>query len=164
MIRHRAALAAFSMLGLAACDRAADEAPANPNPPQASAASAGSATAAPAPQDASARLSLAAPDAPAFAVLYPDALVEEPATTAVGPDGEGGLVTFATEAEPDAVVAFYRQHAEAAGLTSVMGMNQGDARAYGAAGAQPNGASLQVVASPGETDRTSVQLTWNAGR
>lgn len=164
MIRHWAALAAFSMLGLAGCDRAADEAPANPNPPQASAASAGSATAAPAPQDASAQLSLAAPDAPAFAVLYPDAVVEEPATTAVGPDGEGGLVTFATEAEPDAVVAFYRQHAEAAGLTSVMGMNQGDARAYGASGAQPNGASLQVVASPGETDRTSVQLTWNAGR
>ena len=81
-----------------------------------------------------------------------------------GPGLEQVEQTFATEAEPDAVVAFYREHAEAAGLTSVMGMNQGDARAYGAAGAQPNGASLQVVASPGETDRTSVQLTWNAGR
>lgn len=164
MIRHWAALAAFSMLGLAGCDRAAEHAPANPKQAPAPAATSGSATAAPAPQGTSARLSLAAPDAPAFAVLYPGAVMEDPATTAVGPDGEGGLVTFATEAEPDAVVAFYRQHAEAAGLTSVMGMNQGDARAYGAADAQPNGASLQVVASPGEADHTSVQLTWNAGR
>lgn len=167
MIRHWAALAAFSMLGLAACDRAAEHAPAAGDHAPAPIAPAGSATAAPMPQGsqgASASLSLAAPDAPAFAVLYPDAVVEEPATTAVGPDGEGGLVTFATEAEPDAVVAFYREHAEAAGLTSVMGMNQGDARAYGAADVQPNGASLQVVASPGEADRTSVQLTWNAGR
>lgn len=164
MIRHWAALAAFSMLGLAGCDRAAEHAPATGDHAPAHVAPVGSATAAPAPQGTSTRLSLAAPDAPAFAVLYPDAVVEEPATTAVGPEGEGGLVTFATEAEPDAVVAFYRQHAEAAGLTSVMGMNQGDARAYGAAGAQPNGASLQVVASPGEADRTSVQLTWNAGR
>ena len=164
MIRHWAALAAFSMLGLAGCDRAAEHAQPNPEPASALAAAAGSATSAPAPKETSAHFSLAAPGAPAFAVLYPGAAVEEPATTAVGPDGEGGLVTFATDAAPDAVVAFYRQHAEAAGLTSVMGMNQGDARAYGAAGAQPNGASLQVVASPGETDRTSVQLTWNAGR
>lgn len=162
MIRHWAALAAFSLLGLAACDRAAEHAPANPDPAPTPVATTGSAMAAPAPQGASA--APAAPDAPAFAVLYPGAVVEEPATTAVGPDGEGGLVTFATDAAPDAVVAFYRRHAEAAGLTSVMGMNQGDARAYGAAGPQPNGASLQVVASPGEADRTSVQLTWNAGR
>ena len=89
-------------------------------------------------------------------------------TTAISRDPATGQQIashpFATDAEPDAVVAFYRQHAEAAGLTSVMGMNHGDARAYGAAGPQPNGASLQVVASPGEADRTSVQLTWNAGR
>ncbi|QYF86463.1 hypothetical protein [Brevundimonas sp. PAMC22021] len=161
MIRQWAAVAAFVTLGLAGCERTAERVQADlPTPPP----TADSPVAAPTAQSASTTLSPAAPGAPGFAVLYPGAAVEEPATTAVGPDGEGGLVTFATDAAPDAVVAFYRQHAEAAGLTSVMGMNQGDARAYGAAGAQPDSASLQVVASPGEAGRTSVQLTWNAGR
>ena len=66
-------------------------------------------------------------------------------------------------AAPDAVVAFYRQRAEAAGLAPVMAMNQGEARAYGAAARTANGATMQVVASPGEGGLTSVQLTWSAG-
>ncbi|MDP2733330.1 MAG: hypothetical protein Q8O63_09530, partial [Hoeflea sp.] len=43
-----------------------------------------------------------------------------PVTTARGPDGPGGILSFTTEATPDAVVDFYRQRAEAAGLASVM--------------------------------------------
>ncbi|MNO07877.1 hypothetical protein D3C81_2302640 [compost metagenome] len=72
-------------------------------------------------------------------------------------------MTFTTDAAPDAVVAFYRQRAEAAGLAPVMAMNQGEARAYGAAARKENGATLQVVAAPGEGGLTSVQLTWSAG-
>ena len=53
--------------------------------------------------------------------------------------------------------------AEEAGLTSVMGMNQGDARAYGAAGGQAGATNLQVVAAPGAGGETSVQLSWSAG-
>jgi hypothetical protein len=106
----------------------------------------------------------AAPGAPTFAALYPGAAVDQPATTASGPDGDGGLVTFHTEATPDEVVAFYRARAEEAGLTSVMGMNQGDARAYGAAGGSNGATNIQVVAAPGEGDRTSVQLSWSAGQ
>ncbi len=107
--------------------------------------------------------SAAAPGAPAFAVLYPGASLDEPAVTASGPTGPGGLVTYTTEADPEAVIAFYRARAEAAGLSSVMAMNQGEARAYGAAGADV-GANLQVVASPTETGETSVQLSWSAGQ
>jgi hypothetical protein len=80
-----------------------------------------------------------------------------------GPTGPGGLITFTTDAAPETVVAFYRQRAEAAGLSPVMAMNQGEARAYGAAARKDKGASLQVVASPGESGLTSVQLSWSAG-
>ncbi len=103
----------------------------------------------------------AAPGAPAFAALYPDAVVEAPPTVADGEAGPGGLVTFTTQADPETVIAFYRERAEASGLVSVMAMNQGDAQAYGAAA--PEGANLQVVAAPTEDGPTSVQLSWSAG-
>ncbi len=106
---------------------------------------------------------MAAPDAPAFAVLYPAATLDAPAVVATGPTGPGGLATYSTEAAPDAVIAFHRERAEAAGLTSTMEMNQGEARAYGAT-SRDGGKTLQVVASATEGGPTSVQLTWSAGR
>lgn len=105
----------------------------------------------------------AAPGAPAYAALYPGAALDRPATTGEGSDGQGGLVTFSTTASPDEVVAFYKDRAEQAGLTSVMGMNQGDARAYGAAGGQAGATNVQVVAAPGDGGETSVQLSWSTG-
>jgi hypothetical protein len=124
--------------------------------------------AAPAPADAAAAplapAQLAAPNAPAFAVLYPDARVDGAPTLADGVGGPGGIVAFTVDADPDQVVAFYKQRAEAAGLASVMGMNQGDTRAYGAAGSGESAAALQVVASPAEGGGAAVQLTWSAGR
>lgn len=104
----------------------------------------------------------AAPGAPAFAVLYPGASLDQPGISASGPMGPGGLVTYGTDAGPDAVIAFHRAQAEAAGLSSVMAMNQGEARAYGAA-SKDGKANLQVVASPTEAGTTSVQLSWSAG-
>jgi len=101
--------------------------------------------------------------APAFAVLYPGGAVDGEPTPTEGPAGSGRLVTFTTDDDPEAVVAFYRQRAEAAGLASVMSMNQGEARAYGAVHSA-DGARVEVVASPEETGLTSVQLTWSAGR
>lgn len=101
--------------------------------------------------------------APTFAALYPGAQTDGAPVMASGPDGPGGLITFTTPASPDEVVEFYRQRAERAGLAPVMAMNQGDARAYGAADDADKGASLQVVAAPGEDGLTSVQLTWNRG-
>ncbi|WP_339930961.1 hypothetical protein [uncultured Brevundimonas sp.] len=103
-------------------------------------------------------------DVPAFAAVYPGGQVSGAPTVADGPDGSGGIVSFTTNADPDTVVAWYRQKAEAAGLSSIMGMNQGKARAYGAAAADNAGTSLRVVADPIDDDSTSVQLTWSTGR
>lgn len=106
---------------------------------------------------------LAAPGAPAFAALYPGATMDAPAITASGASGPGGIATYTTDADPDAVIAFHRARAEASGLSSAMAMNQGEARAYGAANPDSS-ASLQVVASATEDGPTSVQLSWSAGR
>jgi hypothetical protein len=155
MKRIMAALALSAAAALpAACGREVEEAPA-----PASGVSAQVAV----PPEPGAPVGLpAAPGAPAFAVLYPGASLDEPGISASGPMGPGGLVTYMTDAGPDAVIAFYRAQAEAAGLSSVMAMNQGEARAYGAAG-KDGKANLQVVASPTETGTTSVQLSWSAG-
>lgn len=104
----------------------------------------------------------AAKGAPAYAALYPGAEPKAPATVADGPDGPGGMVTFSTSATPDAVVDFYKQRAQAAGLAPVSAMDQGETRAWSAAKA--NGANVQVVASPDGEGATSVQLSWSAGR
>ncbi|WP_427790953.1 hypothetical protein [Brevundimonas diminuta] len=101
--------------------------------------------------------------APGFAVIYPGGQADGQALTAAGPDGPGGIITFTTDATPDAVIDFYRQRAERAGLAPVMAMNQGEARAYGASARSEKGPGLQVVAAPGEGGVTSVQLTWNGG-
>jgi hypothetical protein len=101
------------------------------------------------------------PGAPTFAALYPGAQVQGDATDGQASDGQGGLVTFATQATPAEVVGFYRARAEEAGLSSVMAMTQGATHAYGARGAQ-SGASLSVVASPLD-DQTNVQLSWSDG-
>ena len=112
-----------------------------------------------APADAT----LAAPGAPDFAVLYPGAVLDSPAVTASGTAGPGGMATYTTDADPDAVIAFHRARAETAGLSSAMAMNQGESRAYGAAD-PGRGATLQVVASATDAGPTSVQLSWSAGK
>ena len=109
---------------------------------------------------ASAEIATAANGVPAFAVLYPGGTVEGDPVLAGGTAGPGGLVTYLTDADPETVIAFHRQKAEAAGLASVMAMNQGEARAYGAAKGANN---LQVVAAPTPEGSTSVQLSWSAG-
>jgi hypothetical protein len=100
---------------------------------------------------------------PTYAALYPGAEPTAPATVADGPDGPGGMVEFRTSATPNAVVDFYKQRAQAAGLAPVSAMDQGETRAWSAAKAA-NGASVQVVAIPVEDGTTAVTLTWAAGR
>ena len=105
----------------------------------------------------------AAAGAPPFAVIYPGGTPTGPATVAQGPSGPGGIVSFTTASSPDAIIAYYRKTAEAAGLASVMAMNQGEARAYGAAAEDGSGRLLRVVATPMENGETNVQLDWTAG-
>lgn len=162
MKRTLAAAALMAALALAGCSQApADEAPAAA---EAAPAADAAAPAVAAPSVATGAATPAAPGAPAFAVVYPGGATEGPATVARGPDGPGGILSFTTDATPDAVIDFYRQRAEAAGLASVMAMNTGDARAYGAAASDGSGKLLRVVATPVEDGPTSVQLDWTAGR
>ena len=169
MKRSVAAVAVAFTVGLTGCDGRSEAAPETASPaamPESASVETAPLAAAPAAAEATAPTGpVAAPTdgAPAFAALYPGAQVDAPATVASGPTGPGGLITFTTDALPEAVIAFYRQRAEAAGLAPVMAMNQGEARAYGAAARKADGATLQVVAAPGEGGLTSVQLTWSAG-
>ena len=162
MKRTLATAALMAAMAMAGCSQApADEAPAAA---EAVAAADAAAPAAAAPAESSAVATPAAPGAPAFAVVYPGGTAQGPVTVARGPDGPGGILSFTTEATPDAVVAFYRKRAEAAGLASVMAMNTGEARAYGAAAGDGSGKLLHVVATPVEDGPTSVQLDWTNGR
>lgn len=163
MKRILLAVGAMTVLAVAGCGDD-DKSPA--------AASTSGATAAPA---SSSSTPAAAPDAPAatttgavvpaFAALYPGAVVENPPVTAQGPGGPGGIVAFTTDADPETVVAFYRSQAETAGLSTIASLTQGGARAYSAGdGASGAGKLLSVVATPGVDGPTEVQLTWTAGR
>lgn len=163
MKRTLAAAALMAAMAMAGCNQSpADEAPSADAAADAAVPAAVDVPASPAAAGAGA--SPAAPGAPAFAVVYPGGTVGGPATVARGPDGPGGILSFTTEASPDAVIDFYRRRAEAAGLASVMAMNTGDARAYGAAAENGSGQLLRVVATPVEDGPTSVQLDWTAGR
>ena len=150
--------------GLASCDRETGSARPKVEPPSAAVeAETPAAPAAAAPAAAPLPAGEAIEGAPAFAVVYPGGVVEATPLTPVADGGAGGGVVFTSDASPDDIVEFYRRKAEAAGLASVMSMNQGETRGYGAAGA-PGGAGLQVVAHPVEPGQTSVQLTWTGGQ
>lgn len=158
MKRIGSAIWAAGMLGLAACE--SREPPAGPTPGPYDASPAATAVEGDQPADAPAVAAApATAGAPSFAVIYPGGALETEPVTATAEGSDGGMVTYLTDADPEAVIAFHRRQAEAAGLASIMAMNQGDARAYGAAKAQSN---LQVVASPTSDGRTSVQLSWSA--
>lgn len=151
-------------VGLAACDDRSQAAPEGESPSIAAAEPAETAAPAAVPTPSTPEAPGAAIDgAPAFAALYPGAQTDGAPLMASGPEGPGGIITFTTDATPDAVIDFYRQRAEKAGLSPIMAMNQGEARAYGASARAEKGASLQVVAAPGEGGLTSVQLSWNSG-
>lgn len=152
-------------VGLAACDDRSQAAPEveSPSVPAAEPAREPAPAAAPPVAATPAAPATAIKGAPAFAALYPGAQTDAAPVTASGPDGPGGIVTFTTDATPDAVIDFYRQRAEKAGLSPIMAMNQGEARAYGASARTEKGASLQVVAAPDEDGLTSVQLSWSDG-
>lgn len=159
-----AGMAALTAAGLlAGCGEGGKAAEKGAPPPVATSAES-PAPAAPAPT-ATGPASPAASGAPSFAVIYPGGELEAPATLAQSPTGPGGIVTFTTDADPDAVIAFYKSRAEAAGLKSINAMKQGEASAYAAGdGVDGTGKLLSVVASPLDSGPTSVQLSWSAGR
>ena len=169
MKRSLAATAVVAVMVLAGCSErqpAEEEA--------AAAATAAVETTAPSAAPAEARLTPpagaatalpAADGAPAFAVIYPGGALKGPATVAQGPQGPGGIIEFTTDASPEAVIAFYRQRAEAAGLKPINSMNRGDTQAYSAGdGVDGRGQLMQVIATRIEGGPTDVQLDWTTGR
>ena len=162
MKRTLAAAALMASMAMAGCSPPAEDAA--PAAEAAVAADAAAPVAASPTSVPTAAAAPAAPGAPAFAVVYPGGVVDGPATVARSAEGPGGILSFTTEAAPDAVIGFYRNRAEAAGLASVMAMNTGEARAYGAAASDGSGKLLRVVATPVADGPTSVQLDWTNGR
>lgn len=164
MKRSLAATALLGAMALAGCgQQQADEAP---SATEAAVESATPAAMAPAAQPASADMPavLAASGAPAFAVIYPGGVPKAPAMVAQGPAGPGGIVEFTTDAAPEAVIAFYRRRAEAAGLKPINTMSRGDSAGYAAGdGVDGKGQLLSVVATRVEGEPTRVQLDWTAG-
>ena len=171
MRRLSLGLAAFVLMGVGACG--GDEPPPPEEEPEAAAevaedtpATAASDAATPAVSSeadlSEADASPAAPGAPAFAVIYPGGAIQPPDEETGDAAGPQGVVTDVTSATPDEVVAFHRARAEAEGLASVMAMNQGESRAYGAHDTE-SGANLSVFATPGEEGGAAVQLTWSGG-
>lgn len=153
-------LAALAVTTLAACDGAPEEPPvAQTAATEGEAQSVDQAPPAGHAPQAGERLADGAPD---FASLYPEAQLTQPVVMADGSDGPGGIAEFHTAASPDDIVAHYRRLAADAGLKPVMSMNQGNARAFAAL--RPDGAEIQVVASPDGETGTSVQLTWKSGK
>jgi len=164
MKRSVAAVAVALSVGLIGCDERSEAAPEASPPPSAEAPPAAAPTeVAPAPAPATVSDAMTIDGAPVFAALYPGAQIDSPATLASGPTGPGGLGALAIEGDDSFGRGVGREGDQAAGLSPVMAMNQGEARAYGAAARKDKGASLQVVASPGESGLTSVQLSWSAG-
>ena len=164
MKRSLAATALVGAMALAGCSQQqAEEAPAGTDAAVESAAPA-AVTPAAQPPAAAATAVPAASGAPAFAVIYPGGVTEGPATVAQGPAGPGGIVQFTTDATPEAVVAFYRRRAEAAGLKPINTMSRGDSAGYAAGdGVDGKGQLLSVVATRVEGEPTHVQLDWTAG-
>jgi hypothetical protein len=163
MKRILLAVGAMTVLAVAGCGDD-DKSPAAPASGATAAPATNPSTPAPAAPDAPA-VTTAGAVVPAFATLYPGAVVDNPPVTAQGPGGPGGIVAFTTDADPETVVAFYRSQAETAGLSTIASLTQGGARAYSAGdGASGAGKLLSVVATPGGDGPTEVQLTWTAGR
>lgn len=165
MKRSVAAVALGTALVMSGCSESGPAQEAAPAAAEAAAEVAANRTAA-APASTSRKLAPAlpaAPGAPPFAVIYPGGEPTKPVTQAQGPQGPGGILEFTTDADPETVVAFYRQRADAAGLKAINAMSQGDARGYSAGDGAEGGKLMTVIATPVE-GKTSVQLDWTNGR
>jgi ABC-type glycerol-3-phosphate transport system substrate-binding protein len=96
---------------------------------------------------------------PAFAPIYPGAVV----TTSVtgNPDEQKGMVAFTTSDSEDAVIAFYRDKAKAAGLAEQAEMNMSGTRILSMGSGNTGDAGLQVTVSPlDDEDRRMVQIVY----
>lgn len=92
---------------------------------------------------------------PAFTQPYPGARVTQ---SVEAPNDAGRMIVFTTPENPDTVIAYYRERAEEAGLTSGASMTMGETRMYGADAS--NGGSLAVMVAPSD-GQSQVTVTWS---
>lgn len=105
---------------------------------------------------------IAPPDnLPAFAPIYPGALIQSAVT---GAEGEAkGMVSFLTDAKLADVLAFYKDKGKAAGLSvkAEAAMGPGRLLAMGGAG---NDAAMQITATPGDDGKVMVALVFDGSK
>ncbi|HTT97858.1 MAG TPA: hypothetical protein VMF58_07390 [Rhizomicrobium sp.] len=96
---------------------------------------------------------------PSWLPLYSGAKVTA-SFTGQGKDGDAGMVSFHTSDAPDAVIAFYKAKAAAAGMADTMNMNNNNTLVYIAANEKAK-TQLSVSATKG-SDGTDAQVNWGA--
>ncbi len=92
---------------------------------------------------------------PPFAPLFPSARVQSSIGTGTGPNA-AGTVSFATDAQPEAVIAFYRERALADGMEETPDTADTGTLAFTA---RKDDMQMQVLASPGGSG-SNVQVLW----
>lgn len=92
--------------------------------------------------------------------VYPDATIVT-STQVNSSDGSGTLIVMTTDASPAEVIAFYRNQAEAAGVTIANEANMNGVMLIGGEG--PDGVAFTASASPGGDGQTSIQLSAGKG-
>lgn len=98
--------------------------------------------------------------APEFAPLYAGGKLTSQVTGLSKGDTDSGTYVYTADATPEAVTAFYKAKAEAAGLKTSMDNDMGAARMF-AATDEATDRGVQVIASTAQ-GKTNVQVMWAA--
>lgn len=93
---------------------------------------------------------------PDYARPYPGSRVVS--TINAGAD-QGGMTVFESDANPDTIIAYYRERAADAGLSSGASMTAGETRQFAFEG--ENGEGLTVIVTP-QDGRSTVNVAWEA--
>ena len=96
----------------------------------------------------------AAVSGPVFARPYPGSRV---VSAVDAPNANAGLVTFETDANPETILAYYRERAQEAGFGGSAVMNVGDTRQF-AASNEAGGQFNVTIAPNGEV--STVTVAW----
>jgi len=93
---------------------------------------------------------------PDYARPYPGSRIVS--TINAGAD-QGGMTVFESDANPDTIIAYYRERAEDAGLSSGASMTMGETRQFAFEG--ENGEGLTVIVTP-QDGRSTVNVAWES--
>ena len=97
---------------------------------------------------------------PDYVALYPGAKVIS-TVNGIGPENNGGMMTFETGAAPSDVIDFYKNNAASAGLKEKESTTQASMLLF-TAGSDDNTRKIDVAANPGDSGNgTRAQVTWN---